>query len=151
MSYDLTEHAILSWSDATATESQENITNVDFANELKEEDGSPFDVTPADLKGGDKAPRERSQISDQVNETTSRSLDTEKFAIRQPEKEEQAAVQSSPCETAKNVSVPRPVESHLTQEPLESKKGSTSFQNDKSNQECPTGKFKEMCLTRLIH
>ena len=148
----MTEHAILSWSDVTATEGQENITNVDFANELKEEDGSPFDVTPADLKSGDKAPRGRCHsVSDEVNETTSRRLDTDNFTIRQPEKEEQAAFQSSPCETAKNVSVLSPVESHLTQEPLENKKDSTSFQNDRSNQKCQSGKFKEMCHARLIH
>ena len=145
------EHAILKWSDVTATESQENITNVDFANELKEEDGNLFDVTPADLKSGDKAPRERCQVSDEVNETTSRRLDTDKCTIRQPEKEEQAAFQSSPCETAKNASVLSPVESHLTQEPLENKKDSTSFQNGRSNQKCQSGKFKEMCHARLIH
>lgn len=137
------EHVVLTWSGGTATESQESTTKVDVANELKEDDinDSAFDVTPADLESGDDALTERPPISDQVNETTSRRLDSDKFTMRQPEKEEQVAVQSIPCETAKNVS-------DLTQEPLENKKDSTSVQNDRSNQKCQSGKFKEMCHTR---
>lgn len=146
------EHVVLSWSDGTATESQENTTKVDVANKLKEEDinDSAFDVNPVDLKSGDNAPTERPPISDQVNETTSRMSDTDKFTMRQPEKEEQAAVQSIPCETAKNFSVLRSVESHLTGEPLENKRDS-SVQNDRSNPKCQTGKFKDMCHMRPIH
>ena len=136
------EHVVLSWSDGTATESQENTNYNDSA----------FDVNPADLKSGDNAPTERPPlISDQVNETTSRKSDTDKFTMRQPEKEEQAAVQSIPCETAKNVSVLRPVESHLTEEPLENKQDSTSVQNHRSSQKCQSGKFKDMCHMRPIH
>ena len=137
------EQAVLSWSDGTATESQENTTKVDVENELKEDDikDSAFDVTPADLKSGDNALTERPPISDQINETTSTKLDSDKFTMRQPEKEEQAAVQSIPCETATNVS-------DLTREPLENKKDFTSVQNDRSNQRCQSGKFKEMCHTR---
>lgn len=147
------EHAALSWSDATATESQENTTKVDVANELKEEDisDSPCAATPANTKGGHNAPAERSPISDQVIETTSRRLDTDKFTMRQPEKEEEAAVQSIPRETAMNVSVLSPVESRLTQELLRNKQDSTSVQNDRSNQKCQSGKFKEMHDMRSIN
>lgn len=148
------EHVVLSWSDGTATESQQNTTNVDVANEFIEEDinGSPFDFTRANLESCDNVPTERPPISDQVNETIGGMSDTNKFTMRQPEKEEQAAVQSIPCETAKNVSVLRSVESHLTEEPLENdKQDFTSVQNDRSNQKCQTGKFKDMCHMRPIH
>ena len=147
------EHAVLSWSDGTATESQENITKVDVANELKEEDINDiaFDVTPADLKSGDGAPTERPPISDQINEPTGRRLDGDKSTMRQPEKEEKAAAQSIPCETGKKVSVLMPVESHLKQETLDDKKDSTSVQNGRSKQKCQSGKFKEMCHMRPIY
>lgn len=146
----MTEHTVLRWSDATATESQENITNVDVTNEFKEEDinGSPFDVTPANLKSGDNAPKERPPISDQVIE--GRRLDSDRFTMQQPKKEEGASFQSIRSEIAINVSLLGPVERCLTQELLENKQDSTIVQNGTSNQKCQIGKFKEMLDTRPI-
>lgn len=141
------EHEVLIWSDATKTENQEITTKVDVTNELKVEDinDSPIDVTPANPESGDNAPTERLPISDQVIGTTSMRSDTDKFAMRLPVKEEETVVQSIPPETAMSVSALSPDERRLTQEFREDERDSTSVQNDRSNQKCQSGKFKEMC------
>ena len=122
----------------------------------KKEDviGSPFNRALASLENEDTAQAKGTPISHQVNETTSERSDTA-IALRQPEKEDETAVQSSieeiskiPRETASSVAMLTPPGDRHTQELGENQQDLTGFQHDRSNQKRQSGKFNEKSATR---
>lgn len=118
---------------------------------LKAEKKEYINGSTNDLKSEDYATTEGLPMPHLVIETTSVSSDTGKVTERQPEKEDEAVVQSTlkeatkkSRETAVSVSMLRPAEWCLTQELRESKQDSTSVLQDRSNHKCQSGKLKEM-------
>lgn len=107
--------------------------------------------SPSDPKSEDYATTEGPPMPHLVIQTTSVSSDTGKGTERQPEKEDEAVVQStlkgatkSSRETAVSVSMLKPAEWCLTQELRESKQDSASVLQDRFNHNCQSGKLKEM-------
>ena len=111
--------------------------------------GSPFNQALASLENEDTAQAKGPPISHQVIETTSERSDIA-IALRQPEKEDETAVQSTieeiskiPRETASSVSMLTPPGDRHTQELGENQQDLTGFQHDRSNQKCQSGKFNK--------
>lgn len=124
-------------------------------NAHKAEDGrsdSPFDLTPTKSKNADSTQAEKLPMSDQVVETISIRSDTEKFAMQQQEKQAETVVHSVVEETSKSVpfdatlSVPLPSPGEcLEKEDLgENKQDSAELQNQRIDEKCQSGKWKEI-------
>ena len=119
--------------------------------EIKED----IDGSPSDPKSEDYATTEGPPVAHHVIETTSVRADTAgKFTERQPDKEDEAVVQSTlkeaskiSLETTLSVSMLSPSDCCLTQELRESKQNSTSVQRGRFNQKCQSGRLKK-CMTR---
>lgn len=113
--------------------------------------GSPLDLIPSKSKNEDSALSKKLSMSDQIVETTLRSV-TGKFTMQQQEKQAEAVVYSTLEETSKSpfdatLSVPMqsPGECHVKEDVGETKLDSTGFDNERSNEKCQSGKLKEMC------
>ena len=116
--------------------------------------GSPFNQALASLENEDTAQAKGPPISHHVIETTSERSDTT-IVLRQPEKEDKTAVQSTiveiskiPRKTASSASMLTPPGDRHTQELGENQQDLTGFQHDRSYQKCQSGKFNEKSATR---
>lgn len=117
----------------------------------KKEDfnGSPFNQALGSPENEDTPQAKGPLISHQVIETTSERSHTA-IGLRQPEQEDQIVVQSTLKETSKisretasSVSMLTPAGGRHTQELGENQQDRTGFQQDRSNQNCQSGKFNK--------
>ena len=113
-----------------------------FKNVQKKEDinGSPFNLAPASITNVNSTQLKSPPKSLQFIETTSESSDTA-ATLRQTEKENETAVQSTLKEASK---IPRETTSSismLTQKLGEHQQDLTGVQHDRSNQRCQSGKL----------
>ena len=116
--------------------------------------GSPLDLIPSKSKNEDSAQSKKLSMSDQIVETTLRSI-TDECTIQQQGKQAKAVVHSILEETSKSpfdatLSVPMqsPGECHVKRYLKETKLDkldSTGFDNERSDEKCQSGKLKEMC------
>ena len=117
------------------------------AEEAEDRSCSSFDLTPTKSKNEGSAQSEKLPMSNQIVETTIRSV-TDKCWMQQQEKQAEAVLHSTLEETSKSpfdatlsVFLQRPEE-----DLEESKQDATGFQNDRYHEKCQSGKLSDKTM-----